>query len=42
MISDEYKALATYVEGQKVYDRAEEGDIFNPEFLDSLEPVGKE
>lgn len=42
VISDEYKALATYVEGQKVYDRAEEGDIFNPEFLDSLEPVGKE
>jgi N-acetylglucosamine-6-phosphate deacetylase len=41
VISDDYKAVATYVEGQKVYDREEEGNIFNPEFLNELESVAK-
>lgn len=33
IISDDYQANQTYVEGKKVYDREEEGMIFNPEFL---------
>lgn len=41
VISDDYKAVATYVEGQKVYDREEEGNIFNPESLNELESVAK-
>ncbi len=36
VISDEYKALATYSCGKKVYDREEEGTIFNPDFYASL------
>ena len=31
VISDDYKAQVTYAEGRKVYDRATEGTIFNPE-----------
>ncbi len=41
IISDDYKALETYVEGQKVYDRAQEGEIFNQAFLNALKPAGE-
>ena len=37
VISEDYKALETYVEGRKVFDRAVEGDkIFNQLMLDTL------
>jgi len=37
VISDDYKALETYVEGRKVFDRASEGDkIFNQQMLRTL------
>ncbi len=36
VINDEYKAVATYANGRKVYDRAADGDIFNPEFLSEM------
>ena len=32
VISDDYKALATFVNGKKAYDREEDGNIFNQEF----------
>ena len=34
VINDDYKAMATYVEGKKVFDRNEETPIFNPNFFD--------
>jgi len=37
VISDDYKALETYVEGRKVFDRTTEGDgIFNQRMLETL------
>lgn len=37
VISDDYKALETYVEGRKVFDRALEGDkIFNQRMVETL------
>ena len=33
VISDDYKAIATYANGRKVYDQSE-GKIFNPHFFD--------
>ena len=37
VISDDYKALETYVAGRKVFDRASEGDkIFNQHMLETL------
>ena len=33
VISEDYQALATYARGRKVYDRAEEGSVFNEAFL---------
>ena len=31
VISDDYKAMATYVQGRKVFDRAVETPVFNPD-----------
>lgn len=37
VISDDYKALETYVEGRRVFERATEGDkIFNQQMLKHL------
>lgn len=36
VISDDYKAILTFANGRKIYDRASEGTIFNPEFYDSM------
>lgn len=36
VITDDYKAQATYAEGRLVYDRAKEGTIFNEEFMKTL------
>lgn len=33
VISDDYRALVTYSEGRKVYDREEEGEIYNEAYL---------
>ena len=33
VITDDYKAQATYAEGRLVYDRAKEGTIFNEECM---------
>lgn len=32
VISDDYKAVATYVEGNKVYDQQTDKNLFNPDF----------
>ncbi len=36
VISDDYTALATYVNGRLVYDRKTEGNIFNPRFFEEF------
>lgn len=36
VISDDYKAIATYANGRKIYDRTKDNLIFNPEFYDSM------
>ena len=33
VVSDDWQALVTYARGRRVYDRAVEGDVFNPVFL---------
>ena len=37
VIDDAYKAVATYANGIKVYDKAVDGAIFNPEFLKEMQ-----
>ena len=36
VISDDYQALSTYVNGRKVYDRELEPEVFNPDFLTEM------
>lgn len=36
VITDDYKAIATYANGRKVYDRETDGDVFNSEFYDEV------
>lgn len=33
VVSDDWEALVTYVRGRRVYDRATEGAVFNPDFV---------
>ncbi len=35
VISDDWQALVTYARGRRVYDRACEGDVFNPAFVEA-------
>lgn len=37
VISDDYRTVATYVKGRRVYDRKEEGAIFNPDFYKQMQ-----
>ncbi len=36
VITDDYKTIATYANGRKVYDRKVDGDVFNSEFYDEV------
>lgn len=40
VITDDYKTLAAYVQGRKVYDRETDIDLFNPDFLKQFHQVG--